>query len=138
MTKLALGLFISPLAFAYPFSGVETRASTIQDCLTEHSVPYQDSSSSSWAATISPYNLRLPYTPAVVTLPTTSQHVSDAVTCAAAEGLKVQAKSGGHSYASYSTGGQDGSVIVSLQNFNSISVDARKFYQYPTSILRKF
>jgi FAD/FMN-containing dehydrogenase len=50
--------------------------------------------------------------------------VSDAVTCAAAAGLKVQAKSGGHSYASFSTGGKDGSLIVNLQNFNSISVDA--------------
>ncbi|ESZ97286.1 hypothetical protein SBOR_2314 [Sclerotinia borealis F-4128] len=123
--QLTFGLFVFPLAFSYPFGGLETRASSIQDCLTQHSVPYQDSSSSSWATTISPYNLRLPYTPAVVTLPTTSQHVSDAITCAAASGLKVQAKSGGHSYASYSTGGKDGSLIVSLQNFNSINVNTR-------------
>ncbi|KAI9648142.1 hypothetical protein NHQ30_002774 [Ciborinia camelliae] len=102
---------------------IESRASSIQDCLTQHSVPYQDSSSSSWNTTISPYNLRLPHTPAVFTLPTTEQHVVDAVTCAAAAGLKVQAKSGGHSYASYSIGGKDGSVVVSLENFNSISVD---------------
>ncbi|TGO13015.1 hypothetical protein BTUL_0078g00240 [Botrytis tulipae] len=125
MARIIFGLLVIPLASSYPFGGVETRASSIQDCLTQHSVPYQDSSSSSWATTISPYNLRLPYTPAVVTLPTTSQHVSDAITCAAAAGLKVQAKSGGHSYASYSTGGKDGSLIVSLENFNSISVDAQ-------------
>lgn len=123
VTQLTLGLFILPFASSYPFGGVETRASSIQDCLTQNSVPYQDSTSSSWATTISPYNLRLQYTPAVVTLPTTSQHVSDAIVCAAAAGLKVQAKSGGHSYASYSTGGKDGSVIISLENFNSISVD---------------
>lgn len=135
MAQMIFGLLVIPLASSYPFGGVETRASSIQDCLTQHSVPYQDSSSSSWATTISPYNLRLPYTPAVVTLPTTSQHVSDAITCAAAAGLKVQAKSGGHSYASYSTGGKDGSLIVSLENFNSISVDARKFERYLESAL---
>ncbi|KAK6612567.1 glucooligosaccharide oxidase [Botrytis cinerea] len=123
VAQVIFGLLGIPLASSYPFGGVETRASSIQDCLTQHSVPYQDSSSSSWATTISPYNLRLSYTPAVVTLPTTSQHVSDAITCAAAAGLKVQAKSGGHSYASYSSGGKDGSLIVSLENFNSISVD---------------
>ncbi|TGO58390.1 hypothetical protein BOTNAR_0182g00280 [Botryotinia narcissicola] len=125
MARFIFGLLVIPLASSYPFGGVETRASSIQDCLTQHSVPYQDSSSSSRATTISPYNLRLPYTPAVVTLPTTSQHVSDAITCVAAAGLKVQEKSGGHSYASYSTGGKDGSLIVSLENFNSISVDAQ-------------
>lgn len=125
MTKLSLGLFALPLASSLPFTGIESRASSIQDCLTQHSVPYQDSSSSSWAKTISPYNLRLPYIPAAVALPTTSQHVSDAVTCAAEAGLKVQAKSGGHSYASYSTGGKDGSFIINLENFNSIKVDTQ-------------
>ncbi|KAM3075586.1 hypothetical protein ACMFMG_007723 [Clarireedia jacksonii] len=124
VSRLAI-LCAVPLTSAFPYTNVETRATGIQDCLTQHSVPYQDSSSSTWSSLIQPYNLRLPYTPAVVTLPTTSQHVSDSVTCAAAAGLKVQAKSGGHSYASYSTGGKDGSLIINLQNFNSISIDAK-------------
>ncbi|PQE16954.1 glucooligosaccharide oxidase protein [Rutstroemia sp. NJR-2017a BBW] len=123
ISRLAI-LCAVPLSSAFPYS-VETRATSIQDCLTQHSVPFQDSSSSTWSTLIQPYNLRLPYTPAIVTLPTTSQHVSDSVTCAAAAGLKVQAKSGGHSYASFSTGGKDGSLIVNLQNFNSISVNAQ-------------
>jgi FAD/FMN-containing dehydrogenase len=45
------------------------------------------------------------------------------VTCAAAAGLKVQPKSGGHSYASYSSGGQNGSLIVDLEKFGEITVD---------------
>ncbi len=65
--------------------------------------------------------------PAAITLPNTSQQVSDSVTCAAAAGVKVQAKSGGHSYASFSSGGHDGSLIVDLEEFNSISVDSSTF-----------
>lgn len=52
------------------------------------------------------------------------QHVSDAVVCASISGVKVQAKSGGHSYASFSSGGQSGSMVIDLENFQSISVDA--------------
>lgn len=70
------------------------------------------------------YNSRLPYTPAVIVLPTTTQHISDAVVCAGKNGVKVQAKSGGHSYASFSSGGQSGSMVIDLESFQSISVDA--------------
>lgn len=40
----------------------------------------------------------------------------------------MQAKSGGHSYASFSTGGKNGSLIVNLQNFHSIIVDGMSYY----------
>ncbi|KAB8304310.1 hypothetical protein EYC80_003720 [Monilinia laxa] len=123
VTQLTLGLLALPLASSYSYTDIETRDASVKDCFTQRSVPYQDSSSSSWNQTISPYNLRLAYTPAIVALPTATKQVSDAVVCAAAAGLKVQAKSGGHSYASYSTGGKDGSVVISLENFNSVSLD---------------
>ena len=51
----------------------------------------------------------------------TPEHVSDAVACAAAANLKVQAKGSGHSYASFSSGGQDGSVVVAMENFNTVN-----------------
>ncbi|QSZ37541.1 hypothetical protein DSL72_008639 [Monilinia vaccinii-corymbosi] len=121
VTKLALGLFALPLASSHP-NNLEARAS-IQDCLTQHGVPFQDSSSPSWSQTISPYNLRLPYTPVIYALPTTSQQVRDAVTCAAAGGFKVQARCGGHSYAGLSLGGKDGAVVISLENLNLIYFD---------------
>ena len=68
--------------------------------------------------------MRLAYTPAVIVLPTTTQHVSDAVVCAGKNNVKVQAKSGGHSYASFSSGGQSGSMVIDLENFHDISLDA--------------
>lgn len=76
-----------------------------------------------YAELVEPFNLRLPYKPAVVVLPTTNQHVQDAVICAAQSGLKVQAKSGGHSYASFSSGGKDGSMIINLQALQTIRLD---------------
>jgi hypothetical protein len=145
-SSLAVGLlYLSGTTFANP-------AFSVIECLTKHDVPFETSCSSNWTDLILPYvsfpavslvvglfllhrssysfryNLRLSWEPSIVTLPYTSDHVSRSVTCAAAAGLKVQAKSGGHSYASFSTGGQDGSLIVNLQNFNSIKVDGALFF----------
>ena len=94
-------------------------------CLAARNVPFQTSISPSWTTLISPYNLRLFWEPAVVTIPTSAQGVADSVACAAVAGgnIKVQAKSGGHSYASYSNGGVNGSMIVNLQRLQSVGLD---------------
>jgi len=120
-------------SFRFRVTGLLLLASTviatnITDCLTSHSVPYAVNSSTNWEYLQKPYNLRLSYQPAVITLPKTCQQVSDSVTCAAAAGLKVQAKGGGHSYASFSSGGQDGSLIVDMENFNQITMDQSLFH----------
>ena len=90
-------------------------------------VPVKFTSSSDFSALAQPYNLRLAYTPAVIVLPTTTKHVSDAVLCAAKSKVKVQAKGGGHSYASYSSGGQSGSMVIDLEGFQNVTVDATTF-----------
>jgi hypothetical protein len=87
-----------------------TASGSATQCLTGKKVPYKVSSDAAYSQLAQPYNLRLPYKPAVIVLPTTNQHVQDAVVCGAKGGLKIQAKSGGHSYASYSSGGKDGSM----------------------------
>jgi len=76
-----------------------------------------------WVDLVTPYNTRLPYTPAVIVVPRTEQQISDAVLCAARSGVKVQARSGGHSYGSFSTGGRDGAMVVDLRCFQDVSVD---------------
>lgn len=50
---------------------------------------------------VNPYNLDYPVTPAAVTFPETAEQVAAIVQCAANADVKVQAKSGGHSYANY-------------------------------------
>lgn len=118
-------MFITFITFLLIASTITSAPSapSVVECLTSYDVPFQTSTSSNWSSLILPYNLRLSWEPSIVTLPYTPSHVSDSVKCAAAAGLKVQAKSGGHSYASFSTGGRNGSVIVNLQNFHSIEVD---------------
>ncbi|KAI8943581.1 hypothetical protein NX059_001575 [Plenodomus lindquistii] len=100
-----------------------TSSSAATQCLNGKDVPYKMTSDAAYSDLVAPYNLRLPYKPAVVVIPTTNQHVQDAVVCAAQAGLKVQAKSGGHSYASFSSGGKDGSMMIDLQSFQTISLD---------------
>ena len=102
---------------------LRTRAETLQDCLSSHDVPIFFASASNFAQLAQPFNQRLAYTPAVIVVPTTEHHIADAVVCAGQSGVKVQAKSGGHSYASFSSGGQDGSMVIDLQSFQNITVD---------------
>jgi FAD/FMN-containing dehydrogenase len=47
---------------------------------------------------VKPYNLNIAVNPAAVVRPRTAEEVAGAVRCAAASNVKVQAKSGGHSY----------------------------------------
>jgi hypothetical protein len=98
-------------------------SSSAVQCLNLRDVPYKMTSDVGYADLVQPYNLRLPYRPAVVVLPITDQHVQDAVVCAAQSGLKVQAKSGGHSYASFSSGGKDGAMVIDLQTFQTVQLD---------------
>lgn len=48
---------------------------------------------------VKPYNLDVPVSPAAVFRPNSANDVAEAVKCASANGVHVQAKSGGHSYA---------------------------------------
>lgn len=119
-----LALALGSVASAIPFVEIRDNKS-LSDCLTSKNVPIRLSSSPDFVQLSKPFNLRLQYTPAVIVLPTTVRHVQDAVVCASQYGAKVQAKSGGHSYASYSLGGQDGSMTIDLENFQEITLDAQ-------------
>lgn len=110
----------SSTATSKPTSGA---SSGLTDCLGEKDVPIKLTSDADFSDLAKPYNVHIPYTPAVIVIPTTVQHISDAVFCASKNGVKVQAKSGGHSYASYSSGGKDGSLIINLQKFQDVSLD---------------
>lgn len=131
---LTAGLLLlqSTRSYAFPvlesslLANLNARQVSLVDCLSNGNVPITVSADSNYTQYQEPFNLRLSYSPTVITLPETTDHVSTSVTCAASFGIKVQAKSGGHSYGSYSSGGQDGSLIVDLENFNSIVLDTCK------------
>lgn len=123
---LAIVAFIAVQLLCIPVSAVPTAedpAAAVFECLAIHSVRYIGPFSPTWSDFISPYNLRLAYTPIVVVIPGTIPEIQDAVRCAGSLGIKVQARSGGHSYASYSLGGSNGSMIVDLEVFQNIVLD---------------
>lgn len=70
---------------------------------------------------VKPYNLAVNVNPDVVIRPNSTKQVAATVQCAAQNGYKVQAKSGGHSYANFGLG--DGAVAIDLVNINQYSID---------------
>ncbi|KAJ7089854.1 hypothetical protein B0H15DRAFT_274600 [Mycena belliarum] len=72
---------------------------------------------------VKPYNTNIPVNPAAVTRPSTADDVAKIVQCAVASAVKVQARSGGHSYGNYGIGGEDGAVVVDLANFQKFAMD---------------
>ncbi|KAL0935621.1 FAD-linked oxidoreductase YvdP 2 [Colletotrichum truncatum] len=72
---------------------------------------------------VKPYNLDIPVKPVAVTRPSTKEDVAGFVKCAAANNVKVQPKSGGHSYANFGLGGTDGALVIDLVNLQHFSMN---------------
>ncbi|KAL7275672.1 hypothetical protein RUND412_001379 [Rhizina undulata] len=106
----------------FPFA-FEKREWTVFDCLDESSVSTILSTNANYSLAIAPFNLRLPWQPAVFTAPETADEVATALKCAKQFGYKVAARGGGHSYAAFGLGGKDGSFIIDVRKFNTISVN---------------
>lgn len=102
-----------------------TRSQTAIDCLKSKAIPLVAPSDKQFSNLSAPYNLRIQNKPVVIVFPESTKHISDAVLCAAQHKIKVQARSGGHSYASYST--STGELIIDTQNFQNVSVDTKSF-----------
>ncbi|PHH88122.1 hypothetical protein CDD83_7942 [Cordyceps sp. RAO-2017] len=75
------------------------------------------------ASWVDRYNLDIPVHPIAVTRPSNADDVSGFVKCAAANNVRVQAKSGGHSYANYGLGGEDGELVIDLRHLQHFSMD---------------
>ncbi|KAK4666351.1 hypothetical protein QC763_0071970 [Podospora pseudopauciseta] len=94
-------------------------------CLSNSISPFITLTDPQWPTYATTFNERLQYIPAAITIPNTTEQIRAAVSCASKYGIPVQAKSGGHSCASYSTGGHNGILIIDLEKFNSVSLDYR-------------
>ncbi|EKG17011.1 Chitin-binding type 1, partial [Macrophomina phaseolina MS6] len=100
-----------------------TASATLTDCLSEKDVPIKLTLDADFSQLAEAYNVHLNYEPAVIVVPTTVQHISDAVVCASKNNIKVQARGGGHSYAAFSSGGKDGAMVINLQEFQDVTLD---------------
>ncbi|KPM34204.1 hypothetical protein AK830_g12369 [Neonectria ditissima] len=115
---LALSLFA-----ALSLAGVvPSRRDALTACLAGAGVPFSLRNSTEWTRETTPYNLRLPYTPAAVAIPTSVAHIKAAVVCGVEAGVRVSAKGGGHGYASFAFGGEDGHLVVVLDRMDSVSL----------------
>ncbi|KAI1763681.1 putative glucooligosaccharide oxidase [Hypoxylon sp. FL1150] len=96
-----------------------TSANLVGDLLAEEisTKTEEDPDWEVWSAT---YNRRIPIKPAVVVLPRSPRDIRRAVMLARKYGIKVQARSGGHSYASHSNGGIDGAMVIDLRQLHEI------------------
>jgi FAD/FMN-containing dehydrogenase len=119
--SLALSTTAAVLATASPHA----KKAAIDACLEAAKVPVDAPGSDDWETDSNPFNLRLPYTPAAIAVPTTLEQIQAAVSCAAKVGVKVNPKSGGHSYASFGLGGEDGHLIVQLDRMYNVTLDCK-------------
>jgi FAD/FMN-containing dehydrogenase len=103
---------------------LQKRAAVV-DCLSSLKVPVYSSGTKNYTQAVKPFNLRLPFQPAAYVVPETVQHVQDAVSCGAKNGVQVTAKSGGHSYGAHGLGGEDGHLIIDVRQFKSVVVDTK-------------
>lgn len=119
----SLVLAASCLLLPASASSTLNKRAALDDCLSSLHVPVFTSASSNYTQAIKPFNLRVPFKPVAYAVPSTIQHVQDAVACGVKNKITVTAKSGGHSYGSHGLGGEDGHLIVDLRRFNTVTVD---------------
>jgi hypothetical protein len=96
--------------------------SAVETALRKAGVPFIAPGTKGWAKATQRFNQRLePVIPLIVVRPTTAKQVQKAVAIAATHGLKVSAKSGGHSYGNFCFG-EAGSMVVNLDQMYGVTL----------------
>lgn len=93
------------------------------ECLDAAGVPSLTPDSEEWGIYSSPFNEREAYTPVSIAVPTSSEHIQAAVLCGNEQDVKVTPKAGGHSYASLGLGGENGHLVIQLDQMHKITLD---------------
>ncbi|KAG0048714.1 hypothetical protein BGZ83_006378 [Gryganskiella cystojenkinii] len=70
------------------------------------------------------FSLRFNYKPAAIFHPSSEDDTAAIIQCAAIHNVTITPRSGGHSYEGYSMGGKDGALVIDLNLFQKITVDA--------------
>ncbi|QRW09115.1 reticuline oxidase [Ceratobasidium sp. AG-Ba] len=93
--------------------------------LTPSSATYDVSATANW-------NTRIRYDPAAIVYPKATSDVQKYVRCGAKFNIPVVGRSGGHSYALFGVGGQDGSLVIDVSNMTSFSINASGSAKFQT------
>lgn len=112
------------LGVATVLAGPLNRRALLDDCLAEKEVPVSAPGTEDYELDSAPFNVRIPYTPIAIAVPTTTKHIQDAISCGVEAGVKVTPKGGGHSYANFGFGGEDGHLVLELDRMYEVVLDA--------------
>ncbi|KAI5806092.1 hypothetical protein EDC01DRAFT_133870 [Geopyxis carbonaria] len=119
-----VALFATSTLAAPTTPGQRSVHTSLLECLDSYSITTLVSTSANYSSAIVPFNLRVPWKPAAMAIPKSTDQIAAAVLCANAYDVKVAARGGGHSYAANGLGGADGSLVVDMKNFKSVEVDS--------------
>jgi hypothetical protein len=100
-----------------------TPLSSLQSCLSAAGITFVAPAASSFRTARQVWNLRVNASPALVSYPKSTIHVSKAVWCARQSGVKLVPRSGAHSYEGYAV--QAGKLTLDLSNMHSVQLGAR-------------
>ncbi|SPN98743.1 related to reticuline oxidase precursor; berberine bridge enzyme [Cephalotrichum gorgonifer] len=113
------GLALGALTLAGPLD----RRALLDDCLSESEVPVSVPGTTDYDFDSAPFNVRTPFTPVAIAVPTTTRHIQDAISCGVKAGVKVTPKGGGHSYGNFGFGGEDGHLVLELDRMSDVVLD---------------
>jgi len=116
-------LAIASLAISATAALALDKRAAVSDCLAEKEVPVSEVGTEDWDWDAAPFNVRTPFTPVAIAVPRTEKHIQDAIQCGVENGVKVTPKCGGHSYANYGFGGEDGHLMLELDRMNKVELD---------------
>ncbi|PHH66324.1 hypothetical protein CDD80_960 [Ophiocordyceps camponoti-rufipedis] len=91
-------------------------------CLVTNSIPFTTPDDASWPRAAYSYNLRPSYTPKAIAKPTSAAAVAGAIRCGTAAGLRISAKAGGHGFGGFGLGGEDGHLVIALDDMKDVSL----------------
>ncbi|KAG6916113.1 hypothetical protein DXG01_008388 [Tephrocybe rancida] len=120
VTRMHWFIAYSLLATSFSITSAADLKGSIASSGISTSFPGDASYSSASAA----FNQRFTLAPAAVVYPKTAQDVSKIVKIGVSQGLKVVARSGGHSYIANGLGGRNGSLVVDLKNLSKVTVNS--------------
>ncbi|KAG5205875.1 Chitooligosaccharide oxidase [Trichophyton interdigitale] len=89
-------------------------------CLSDAGVLHVVEGSKDWNQRISPWNIRVRYTPAAVAIPRDIEQAQAAVLCGINHQLRISARGGGHSSGSYSLGGENGHLVLDFEQMDQV------------------
>jgi hypothetical protein len=96
------------------------------ECLLNYKVLTYSKSAKDYQKYATVYNQRIPNQADVVVMAENTADVQWAVVCAAKFKVPVQAKAGGHSYASFSSaGGDNGGLVIDLRRMATLEYDSK-------------